>query len=74
MQSGPHTSGKIKGGFPMAIRTSHLRPEPGFHAFQLVTHYPGAGTGFAPVANRNTLIRAHGNIVVPVELMNFSIK
>jgi hypothetical protein len=46
----------------------------GFHAFQLVTHFPGAGTGFAPIANRNTLVRATGNIIVPVELMNFSVQ
>jgi hypothetical protein len=46
----------------------------GFHAFQAVTHFPGSCTGFTPIPNRNTLVRAHGNIIVPVELMNFSVQ
>lgn len=46
----------------------------GFHAFQAVTHFPGSATGFAPIPSRNTLVRATGNILVPVELMNFSVQ
>jgi hypothetical protein len=46
----------------------------GFHAFNLNTNFPGAGTGFAPIPTRNALVRATGNILVPVELMNFSVQ
>lgn len=45
----------------------------GFHAFNLNTNFPGAGTGFTPIPSRNALVRAIGNILVPVELMNFQI-
>jgi hypothetical protein len=49
----------------------------GFHAFSINTHYstpPYLGTGFATIAGRNALIRARGNLLVPVELMNFAIE
>lgn len=49
----------------------------GFHAFSINTHYatpPYLGTGFAPIQARNALIRARGDILVPVELMNFTIE
>jgi hypothetical protein len=47
----------------------------GFHAFDLNTNFSiGLGTGFAPIAGQNALVRAGGNILVPVELMNFQIQ
>jgi hypothetical protein len=45
----------------------------GFHAFQLVTNFPGPGTGFQAVPNRNALLRATLP-PIPVELMNFSVQ
>jgi hypothetical protein len=45
----------------------------GFHAFQLNTNFPGSGTGFTPNPTQNAMVRSTGNLVVPVELMNFSI-
>ena len=47
----------------------------GFHAFDLITHFAtGVGTGFAAIPGQNALVRATGNILVPVELMNFQIQ
>lgn len=47
----------------------------GFHAFDLNTNFSiGLGTGFAPIAGQNALVRATGNILVPVELMNFQVQ
>jgi hypothetical protein len=46
----------------------------GFHAFDLNTNFPNSGTGFAAIPGQNALVRATGNILVPVELMNFQVK
>lgn len=49
----------------------------GFHAFSINTHWatpPYLGTGFATIPDRNALVRARGDLLVPVELMNFTIE
>jgi hypothetical protein len=46
----------------------------GFHAFQLVNHFQNPGTMFQAIPGRNALIRATGNILVPVELMKFTVE
>jgi hypothetical protein len=49
----------------------------GFHAFSINTHWatpPYLGTGFATIPLRNALVRARGDLLVPVELMNFTIE
>ena len=46
----------------------------GFHAFRINTNSPGSGTGFAPIAGLNAIVRSTGNILVPVELMNFQVQ
>jgi hypothetical protein len=47
----------------------------GFHAFDVFTMFSvGVATQFAPIPGQNALVRASGNILVPVELMNFQVK
>jgi hypothetical protein len=46
----------------------------GFHAFGCNTNFPGACTGFVTVPGQNALVRSTGNILVPVELMNFQVQ
>jgi hypothetical protein len=45
----------------------------GFHAFQATTALPQI-TMFAPIANRNAMYRVVGDVLTPVELMNFKIE
>jgi hypothetical protein len=43
----------------------------GFHGMQ-INFAGGTGTGFSTIAGENMMVRATGDILVPVELMNFS--
>ncbi len=48
----------------------------GFHLFTLndpATAFPNSGTGLMAAGNRNLVFRVTGNVVTPVELMDFSI-
>ncbi len=46
----------------------------GFHGFQINTNYPTDGTGFTPIASRNAIYRVTGNVLTPVELLDFEIQ
>jgi hypothetical protein len=35
---------------------------------------PGTGTGFFPITSLNAIMRPRGNVLTPVELMNFTVE
>jgi hypothetical protein len=46
----------------------------GFHAFRIQAHFQNPGTMFQAIPGHNLLVRATGNILVPVELMKFGVE
>ena len=46
----------------------------GFHAFQGTYMFPNQMINFAVVPNRNAMLRVAGDLLTPVELMDFKVQ
>lgn len=68
-----NTNATTPNGVAIAIDANMTLSGQGWHGFSMVWG-PGTGTGYASLGPANVIMRASGNVIVPVELMNFTIE
>lgn len=68
-----NTNATTPNGVAMAIDASSTLSGQGWHGYSMVWNST-TGTGYASLGPANIVMRASGNVIVPVELMNFTIE
>lgn len=71
--NGPFIVGFTAGSVHIAFDSNSVNTQ-GFHAVEYNTMNFSSASGIVPIAGLNAIIRVNGDVLTPVELMNFSIE